>query len=481
MNFRRSVSLLLALGLLLAEGEVRAQKAQNNALFLPAEIPAGTGLPADMMQRVHRPVRINKALLDSAEPGQLVTFHLFTDTPLTLRLETREAHLPGTYSWIGRLTGELDSLFILSVVKDAASLSLNLGGDRVIGLQYLRDGVHLLNVSEPLRNFRCGTGPTTTRLPSPEPGSGIRIQAVSYIDTSICVSNQAVAEAGGFNAAVSKAVNCVAVANASCNNSNAQTQFLLYGVYQIAFDESGSAGQILARFEGNATANDIMNRGKLDMVGLLISNFPAGDAAGVARTPHRYSVTQIDSYTERTYAHEVGHCVGNGHEPGDQFPSNPDWDRGIYHYSSGHSWVHLSQYFVTIMSYGRAWDPNWMLVMNFIANYSNPSVEYRDWLGIGGATGTANDRDNARSMREYAGTVAAYASVGAEVYVDGGYTGSSNGSELYPYKTVLEGMIIVSNGGNVWIKGPRNYNERPHSTKPLTLRSWANVVNVGVP
>ena len=60
-------------------------------------------------------------------------------------------------------------------------------------------------------------------------------------------------------------------------------------------------------------------------------------------------------------------------------------------------------------------------------------------------------------------------------------TGASNGSELYPHKTVIDGMNAVNNGGNVWVRGPRNYNERPNTNKPLSLRSWANESNIGKP
>lgn len=460
-------------------GPAQAQKSDGTELFLPAEIPVGMSPPAKMMQRLYRPVQINKSLLDSAHPGQIVTLRLFTATPLSLKLERREEHIPGTYSWVGRLAGEIESLLIISVVKDAASLYLNVGGNNEMGLQYLRDGVHLLYVAEPQKDFRCGTGAATVRLPTPATGT-VRVQAVAYVDTSICVSNQAVSEVGGFNAAVSKAINCVVYTNNACNNSNSQTQFNLYAVYQITFDESGTASQILSRFAANGTANDLLNRGKLDVVGLLISNFPAGDAAGIAYKPGRYSASQIDSYTERTYAHEVGHNVGNGHEPGDAYPSDPNRDRGVYFYSAGHHFEFLSQYFQTIMAYGGSYNGWWL--RSLMPYYSNPSIRYESSPGIGGPTGVANDRDNARSMREYAGTVAAYASAGANVYVDGSTVLGSNGSELYPYKTVLEGMNAVTSGGNVWVKGPRNYNEKPNNAnKPLSLQSWTGIVNVGKP
>lgn len=466
---------LLSAGLFARSAQ--AQKTSANDVFLPANLPHSAHLPAAVMGVPHRAVEVNTDLLADAQPGQTLNLRVLDDTALPLQLDYREVHLPGTYSWVGHLADREHTLFVISVVNETAALYLNTGDGREMSLRPFQKGTHLLYQLPPHPEFRCETAPTKVHLPTPTAGFGI--QSVVNIDTAIIYTPQAEAEMGGLDAAVSRAVNCVVYTNNALTGSNANTHISLYCVYKTEMDESGTAGEMLSRFRALTFGHNLLNYGALDLITMLVSDI-GGGVSGIANMPGTHSLVEIHDRTERTYAHEVGHNLGCGHEPGDQFPNAPDEDRGVYYYSSGHSFGYLSQYFQTIMSYGKSYNGWW--IRNFMPRYSNPDVRWESSPGIGGRTGIANDRDNARSLRDFASTVAAYQSVGPNVYVDAASVlATANGSQIFPYHTVAEGMNAVNTGGSVHVAGSRNYNERIRSGKRLFLRSWSGLVTVGRP
>ena len=470
------ILLLLALFCMCLEPQAaQAQTSPKNDLFLPAALPAGKQLPLSLTKQPLRAVRLNTELLNAAQPGQIVTIPLVDGSSLPLRLEYREVHIPGTSSWVGHIPGCDFALCVLSVVKDAVAFCLNTPDGKQFGLRYLENGLHLLYQLPDAPKIGCVVVPSPAQ-PTP-PRGGLGIQAVNVVDTAICGTPQAVAALGGINAATAKAINCVVYMNNALNNSNSNAQVNLYAFYQVSMSESGRPDQQINRFRNLQFGTDLLNNGALDTICMFVSSMQ-GNVAGIGNRPGSYTVVATYDMMERTYAHEVGHNFGCGHEQGDT-PDDPSSDEGNSPYSHGYSFYSVGQFFQSIMAYGVKW--NGLTIRHFMQQFSNPGVSWFASPGIGGATGVSSTNDNARTMREYGSTIAAYGTVGANVYVDAANPLGSNGSPLYPYRTVSNGMNAVSNNGSVWIAGTRNYNERPITGKPMLLQRWSGTVTLGIP
>lgn len=229
-------------------------------------------------------------------------------------------------------------------------------------------------------------------------------QAQTRVDIMVVYTAQARDAAGGTAGMLSRIDAAMAQANLSLSNSGAQTVLRLVHTAEVNYTETGNLGTELERLTttGNGhmdVVHSLRNLHGADLVALLTGRTDTSGWAGVAwlmTTPaswfetHAFSVTRQDYATLHTFIHEIGHNMGSNHAPGD---SGSELG-GAYDYSFGHRFTAGGTQYRTVMAYAPG---------TRISHFSNPSVTFG-----GTATGVANERDNARSIRNTRDIVAAF-------------------------------------------------------------------------
>ena len=220
------------------------------------------------------------------------------------------------------------------------------------------------------------------------------------VDILVVYTPAARAAAGGTTNIQTTVQNAVDVSNTAYANSGITQRMNLVHQQEIAFTETGSLDDALAWVDSNATVASLRNTYGADVVQLVVEN--GGGYCGLAyvmRTVSSGFESSAFGTTARTcavgnlsFAHEVGHNMGAEHDPANGvLPADAS-----YPYSFGHF---VNGVFRTVMSYSS----ECTLGCTRVAYFSNPSVSYSGYL-----TGIANQRDNARTLRNTDTTVAAF-------------------------------------------------------------------------
>lgn len=195
----------------------------------------------------------------------------------------------------------------------------------------------------------------------------------------------------------SKVLAAVASANAAytASNVNFQLNVLYLGEIPDFAESPNGMGTTLPNFAQSSYVNAMRNKYGADAAALISedTNY-CGIAYVMTHTGFNYpfSVTYSGCLSGGTFAHEVGHNMGNAH---DEANSNV---LGLYpEYSFGYK---VEGTFRTTMSYGCS-----VQYCPRINRFSNPDLSYNG-LPTGVAyTGSGTGADNARSMNQAAGYI----------------------------------------------------------------------------
>ncbi len=226
-------------------------------------------------------------------------------------------------------------------------------------------------------------------------------QAATQIDILVVYTAQARTAAGGTAGIITRIDSAISQSNIALSNSLAQTQLRLVHAAEIAYTETGVLGTELERLRGTTDGymddiHNLRNQYGVDVVALMTGLTDSAYAGvGYLMTPpgswfatSAFSVTRQDQALFYTFVHEIGHNLGCHHNPEDATGS------AAYAYSYGHRFFANNVQYRTIMAYSPG---------TRIGYFSNPSVNYQSV-----ATGITDQRDNARTIRNTAATVAAF-------------------------------------------------------------------------
>jgi hypothetical protein len=226
--------------------------------------------------------------------------------------------------------------------------------------------------------------------------------AANQIDVLIIYTPEARTAAGGTAGIISRIDAAMAQANTALANSLTTTELRLVHAAEIAYTETGN---LLTEVDRLKTPSDgymdsihaLRDQYGADVVALLTGKTDTGGYAGMGYLMSpvgswfdawAFSVIRQDQILFYSFIHEVGHNLGCHHDPQNATGS------GAYNYSHGHRFSDGGLQYRTIMAYAPG---------TRIGYFSNPSVNVGST-----ATGISNERDNARTIRNTAATVAAF-------------------------------------------------------------------------
>lgn len=226
--------------------------------------------------------------------------------------------------------------------------------------------------------------------------------AATVIDVLAAYTPEARTAAGGTASITTRIDAAIAQANTALANSLSQTELRLVHATEIAYTESSNMQTNLVRLQQTSdgymdSVHTLRNQYGADVVALLTGRTDTGGYAGMGYlmssvssgfAPWAFSVTRQDQALFYTFVHEVGHNLGCHHDPTNASGS------AAYTYSYGHRFTDDGIEYRTIMAYSPG---------TRIGYFSNPSVNVGST-----ATGITDQRDNARTIRNTAATVAAF-------------------------------------------------------------------------
>ncbi len=210
---------------------------------------------------------------------------------------------------------------------------------------------------------------------------------------------------------------CIAITNQAFQNSAVYAEsarLILAGVEEFSpYSEAGrSFTTVHNNFRSNPTVLARRAATGADLVVLLVNrnimdhDEVAGLATGVgAGNPNvAFAVVKaLNANDGYVFSHEVGHLIGAHHQPCNATPVNADGCVPVtaMGFNRAHSWV--KTYFGGLLQINRNSIMQSQVLPSVVKHYSNPNVKY---LGI--PTGIANERDNARIIRNNGCIIANY-------------------------------------------------------------------------
>ena len=379
--------------------------------------------------RRQRTMTLNPAALDimnrpRTEARTDVTLNLFDNGPRTLDLDQPSEHPNQTTVWRGRLQRETGSDVTL-VVHGTTIVGTILSNQRLYKIEAAGGNLHrLIEIDEealppddhPL--VVADDDPTAT-----PPTGGIPQQTEataaaagdSIVDLLVVYTSAAKAKEGGQAAMEALITLGVDSANQAYSNSQIAMQLRLVHTAEVAYSESGNMNTDLTRLQNTTDGimdqiHQLRDQHKADLVALIVDN--GGNSCGIAYVmtngprasfaSYAFSVTARDCIANNTFAHELGHNMGDAHD-------RATGGTGVYPYSYGYR-DEVGK-FRTIMAYGCP-----TVSCPRVKYFSNPRLLYNGRpLGIDHATNPANSADNARSMNDVRQVVAAWRAATTDV------------------------------------------------------------------
>jgi len=231
-----------------------------------------------------------------------------------------------------------------------------------------------------------------------------RLLSASVIDVMVLYTPEAVLDAGGNFAIHSQINRAIADTNMALANSQVNASLRLVYTSGVNYAESGAVNTDLLNLQqgvaGLSNVNGLRTRYGADLVSLWVGPEAGGEAGQAfqpdsganAQAAYGFNVVEEQYATDNfTFAHEIGHNLGAGHDISDPTP------RGIP-YAYGKT-LTLGQYTVgDIMSNDG---------VERIGYYSNPNVSYQG-VPTGNPDNSAHPADNARVINQFAPIVANY-------------------------------------------------------------------------
>ncbi|WP_154222952.1 M12 family metallo-peptidase [Marinicella rhabdoformis] len=383
----------------------------------------------DLLKSINVLDRTVLPMTESAALTAQVNAHLFLDGSTEFGI-----HLPGggyeslvlddlkvrsnnNFTWVGRFKGHPESSVSFAYVNGYISgVAFNdretfefmpQAKDQIRIASLLTDAFAECEVDEvsdtalPVSNQKIPTTPS---------GS------TDTLDVMVIYTPQARDAAGGVSGIEATAQAAVDAMNLSFDNSNVDAEAKISYVGLANYNDSGSSSESLTWVRSDPTVAQLRTAYGADMVSLLSNDIGGSCGRGyVMQSPgagfesFAYQVTSRScAVGNLSFAHEFGHNMGLEHNPENSSTdpmnaSNP-WSFGHYHNNE----------YRTVMSYS-AQCANGCSRRQY---FSNPDVQY---LGLD--TGIADTRDNARTLRQTAGIVAAFRPEANDTIFEDGYEG----------------------------------------------------------
>jgi len=465
-----------------------------------------------------RAVRIDESLLaaDIQLPSR-VSLELFKDRRCLVEFNRIDYRSPASYSLFGVIEDDPGSMVIATFHAGLWRLSLTCEGPNC-WTRPLPDGRHLICELDVEKNSKiCSSCDLGSSLPPPELGADLldsnsppRIVArgggTSVADIMVVYTPAARIAAGGTSAIENQVRQAVDSANQVMLNSVTNSQLRLVFCGETSYTESGSSSTDLNsltyrlnQMVGDPPTNRDPN-GAMDEVHALRDYFGADLVAllstgsgGVAWTPESageftpsagFSQSHWEGATTRlTFAHEIGHNYGAGHDKAQDSQPGPGWKP----YAAGY--VSCEPTFgIDCVQTVMAYDDDCPIIigcLDRVPYYSNPDIEF-PWDFIFTTTysslGIPDDRDNARAIRQSRSMVAGYRNPAPRrIWVD---ASNSSGTRdgLTPFtavQTMIEAQALAQTmGGMIEILvRPGSYPDQVTLSANTVIDTWPDNVN----
>ncbi|BCW95285.1 MAG: M12 family metallo-peptidase [Fimbriimonadales bacterium] len=489
---------ILILGALWLGGQ--AQSAAP-PLFTPVKATVPAGAPALRNAQAYQPVRVHWQVVQSLQPGSRVLFNLLDGVNPIGVVERVERRNERRYSCFGRLEGLDGSHFILVMEEDALALFVSVPMyEAVFDLRYYKDDLYVVvQIGE---EPPCGNQGNETPLPfemTPEDagwhahfanqdfemagdddfGTAACTEPRAVLDIAVYYTTQARQAIGGANLMNARIQLFVDQCNEAYQNSQISLTARLVRRLEVSYSGEGNG-------DGSTQLNHLTNPSdgvmdgihsdrtnyRADQVVLLVDNTDVCGLAwcGNGSDPERaFSLVKWDC-TNYTFAHEIGHNQGCGH----------DRDNGGCGFRTyGFGWRFTGNNGVqyrTVMAYAPG---------TRIPYFSNPNVTYQG-VATGVPIGNPNEAYNARVITETRRSRELYRLL--DIWVDRSAWIPEIGTFDFPFNTVREGVDVITpfvdtavlDFPTLYIKAG-SYNETLTISKRMCLKACGGMVQIGAP
>lgn len=365
---------------------------------LPEQAATKPQLPPSAMAAKSGRERHANVNLGAIEETTLA-LNLFDDTDL-IAVRDRVAEVQGGKAWVGHIEDDPDSEVILAAKGNTLAGTVSTDG-RLFEILYVNGNTHAvreidlskLPPEDPPEAPDTAGDLGDTGLAAEGAGDGSTGQVV---DVMVVYTPKVRTNAGGDNAIQSRIINAATAANQGYLNSNIDIALNLVYMGPVDYVETNSMPTSLSRLRSTTdgyvdTVHPLREQYGADVVILLSADTDYCGYAYVMRTvattfaTSAFGVVRDGCLTAGSFAHEIGHIMGNVHNPEDTTSA------GAYPDSYGYR---ICGKFRDIMSYSCSGEPR----VNY---FSNPEIYYSSW-----PTGILGSNDTARSMNATASTVA---------------------------------------------------------------------------
>lgn len=402
-------------------------------LFSPA--PASPSARRTATAKAEYPLNLNFEALVS---GAVVSNTLVRCEPepgifFTARVQRIETDVNGTLTLWAPLEGREFGHFSISVTEDQALGEILLPDEqRRYVIRF--DAASGENVAGALTDEEVDelpSGPSIVPpLPDPAPadsGAGKKALPLSdlgndgntVIDLLIVYTPAAATWAGGTAGINNVIAQAMSRAQTAMDNSHIAITFRLVHSAQVTYTESGSSNTDVDRLQ--KTSDGYMdevhtwrNQYGADVVSLMTT---ANDTGGLGyllsstggMPTYAFNLTRVQqAATSYTVIHEIGHNMGAHHHKAQNVQPGP----GLYSYAAGWRWTGTNGVrYCSVMSYDSGTYFSDGLTHTRVAYFSNPNVNHQ-----GVASGNAADGDNARTLSNIRGVVAAYRAAASQPF-----------------------------------------------------------------
>lgn len=373
----------------------------------------------------------DSAFSEAGGPPRLL-LNLFEDAPITVARDRVVTHRDGRRSWYGRVEGVAggDAIFVVNSGMVTGNVRVGL---RMFQVVPACEGIHEVREIDQSA-FQDEAWP----LHPEQRGEDVGIEPTQAASPDIGVMVAYTSAAAGAVADIQSRIQLgIDETNTEYANSGIAQRVYLAGTYQVDYAESGNSATDLSRLQAVAdgymdevhTMRDMYGA---DIVSLWVN---ALDACGrgylmtsvsSSFASNAFNVTKLSCATGYySFGHEMGHNMGARH----------DWfvDSGTSPFEYAHGYAYPPGAWRTVMAYNDKCAAS-SVTCTRVPHFSNPDVTYSG-APTGIAQGNPEPADNAQTLDNTAGTVAAFRSppggCSYVLYATGASFGSAGGAGTF--------------------------------------------------